>query len=69
VTEKQQEFYGEASRQMMVQRPRPMYAIQYVKSKKQKMWQQSMPDVRPTYAMLKKKGWQCERLGPAKAVQ
>jgi len=46
-----------------------MYAIQYVKSKKQKMWQQSMPDVRPTYAMQKKKGWQCERLGPAKAVQ
>jgi len=46
-----------------------MYAIQYVKSNKQKIRQQSMPDVRPTYAMLKKKGWQCERLGPAKVVQ
>jgi len=46
-----------------------MYAIQYVKSKKQKMRQKSMPDVRPTYAMLKKKVWQCERLGLAKAVQ
>jgi len=32
-----------------------MYAIQYVKSKKQKMRQLSTPDVRPTYAMLKRK--------------
>jgi len=46
-----------------------MYAIQYVKSKKQKMRQPSTPDVRPTYAMLKNKGWQCERPGPEKAVQ
>ena len=32
-----------------------MYAIQYVKSKKQKMRQLSTPDVRPTYEMIKRK--------------